>query len=313
MMIRVPASTDGASATIELSESLALLQALTAEVARRHDMRLLLIKGDSLTHHGLRRPRVHADVDVLLAPRDADRFIDALAKWGWRPRQGRFVGYPAPHHSVTLIHDNWNADIDVHREFPGFLRDPDEVFDALWARRTPMRSAHQTATITDFAGSVLVFALHIVRSGSSDPRFAVELHALVEASENWSESQRTDIAALAAATGCSHALEAILPRIDVELRDDEADPAALHRWRARIEGRATSFGSWWRAITGASPREWPRRLWHGIWPSEEYLRTGTYLQPDDQRVNRARALRLRDGMRRNARALLARLRPRSRS
>lgn len=118
--------------TLSHAEAIPLAQLLTTEAAKRVGARCLLIKGATLDWHGLRPPRIPADVDLLVAPDEVEPFIDQLEEWGWYVRLGPFTDYPFPHHAVTLIHDQWPCDIDVHRRFPGFLRDPADVFDVLW-------------------------------------------------------------------------------------------------------------------------------------------------------------------------------------
>ena len=184
-------------------------------MARSHGLRVLVIKGSSLNHHRLRERTSHADVDVLVAPDDVEPFLKAMGDIGWRARMGKYNDYPVRNHSVTLIHDRWPADLDVHRVFPGFLRDAGEVFDQLWSRRVEIESANQPVDITDFSGSALVLALHSARSKAENPRHADELARLIQLSADWSAEQRADIAELARATGCSQALDEILPLMGV--------------------------------------------------------------------------------------------------
>lgn len=96
----------------------------------------------------------------------AETCHDAL---GWHSRLGRFDSYPFPHHSVTVIHEAWPCDIDVHHRFPGFLSSPGPVFDALWARRVSIPMAGQHIDIPDFSSSVLIMVLHSARSSTDNP------------------------------------------------------------------------------------------------------------------------------------------------
>ncbi|QCC76653.1 nucleotidyltransferase family protein [Nocardioides daphniae] len=68
------------------AEAMQLLYALTADVARRTGTRVLAIKGATLSHHGLRAPRVSADIDVLMHPDDVDTFVAGMEAAGWRRR-----------------------------------------------------------------------------------------------------------------------------------------------------------------------------------------------------------------------------------
>lgn len=80
-----------AAMTLTLGEAIPLLHALVADAAERSGTRALFIKGRSLDWHGLREPRIPADVDVLLPAGEVDALLAQLAEAGWR-RQGARVG-----------------------------------------------------------------------------------------------------------------------------------------------------------------------------------------------------------------------------
>lgn len=289
-------------------EARELLQALAADVGRRRGLRLLAIKGDSLFHHGLRTSRTHADVDVLVAPSDVDEFLAGMAAIGWYPRMGRFNDYPVPNHSVTLINDHWAVDLDVHRVFPGFLRDPAVVFDELWARRHQMKSGHQPVNIPDLPSSILIMALHSARSKADNSRHAYELNRLVTLSADWSDSLRANLADLAAATGCSRALSTVLPLWGVQVSaDDGASAADLARWRSVISGQHSSLDAWRASLAAQPVHRWPGLLANAVWPSEEYLRATSRMPPGGRSVNQVRLDRLRQGWARITKVAAARL------
>ena len=277
-------------------------------MARSHGLRVLVIKGTSLNHHGLRERTSHADVDVLVAPDDVEPFLKAMADIGWRARMGKYNDYPVRNHSVTLIHDRWPADLDVHRVFPGFLRDAGEVFDQLWSRRVEIESANQPVDITDFSGSALVLALHSARSKAENPRHADELARLIQLSADWSAEQRADIAELARATGCSQALDEILPLMGVPVStDDGASQADVTRWRQVIHGEVSSLEAWRANLREHPVHRWPGLVWHAVWPREEFLRATSRVPIGETNLNRIRQQRLTDGAARIGRTLKVKL------
>lgn len=234
----------------------------------------MLIKGISLTHHRLRVDRVSADIDILVEPAKVDTVLATLAEFGWHPRLGEYNDFPLRHHSVTVIHDDWPCDIDVHRRFPGFLADPAVTFDELWSRRQSMHTAGHDVPITDYSSSAIVMALHSVRSTVDNPRHTSELVHLIEISRDWDDQQRADIAEVAAHTGAARALQDILPLLGVTARRDEVviDNEALQAWRLRATGQATSLRTWLRyASEGSGLRDKLVRFWRALWPAEDYF------------------------------------------
>lgn len=283
---------------LTLAEAIPLVHALVGEASAHAGVRAVVIKGLSLEWHGLRRARVPADFDVLLAPSGVDTFIAEMAKTGWRRRLGEFNDFPVPHHSVTIIHDEWPCDVDVHRRFPGFLADPDQVFDILWARHESMPVAGHTVPVADWASSVLILALHSARSTPDNPRHVAELVHLEELAKEWSEAQRADIATLATQTGAAAALEAVLPRLGmaVVVDDNQVDAEALRQWQLRVQGRTSSASTWFRHVLSQPLRRWPAAIRDALWPSEEFLRAGRSIPPGRRALNRVRWQRLANGL-----------------
>lgn len=292
-------------------EALSLLPALALHVAEQCGTRLLLVKGDSYTHHGLRNERVHADIDVLLSPDDVTPFLAAMTDLGWHSRYGEYDDYPLPSHSKTLIHERWPIDIDVHRRFPGFLRDPRQVFEELWDTRSEVTLAGRRVPVTGLAASALVLALHSVRSKLDDPRYAPELERLCEAARGWDTKTRDDVRDLAIRTGCSQSLAQVLPRLGVEANlPDGADPIDLQRWASNLERGFPSPSLWFRNFRGSPLHSWPRMLWDTIWPNEAYLRGTRQIRPGKAALNRARRERIFRGSR-NLLAVVIRNQPRT--
>lgn len=283
---------------LTLAEAIPLVHASVGEASALAGVRALVIKGLTLEWHGLRPAWIPADVDVLLAPSGVETFIAEMAKTGWRRRLGEFNDFPVPHHSVTLVHDEWPCDIGVHRRFAGFMADPDHVFDILWERHESMPVAGHAVPVADWASSVLILALHSARITPDNPRHVAELVHLEELAQRWSDAQRADIATLAAQTGAAAALEAVLPRPGVEVVvDDELVDAEAHRqWQLRVQGRTSSAGTWFGHLMSQPVRRWPAAIRDALWPGEEFLRAGRPIPPGRKALNRARSMRLANGL-----------------
>lgn len=259
---------------LERAEANELASGIALEAAKISDARPLFVKGTSLTYHRLRPDRVSADVDVLVEPTKVDTFLAKLAEFGWHPRLGEYNDFPVRHHSVTVIHDDWPCDIDVHRRFPGFLADPVVAFEELWRRRQSMHVAGHDVPITDYSSSAVIMALHSVRSTVDNPRHTSELVRLIEISREWDDQQRADIAAVAARTGATRALQDVLPLLGVTARPDEVaiDDEALQAWQLRVTGQETPLRIWLRyASEGVGVRDTLGRIWRALWPAEDFF------------------------------------------
>lgn len=280
--------------SLSRAEAIQLAYALTAKAAELSGVRCLAIKGLVADAHALRAERTPADIDILIEPDGFDAVIRQLKGWGWRPRLGDFTDFPAPHHSVTLVHDDWPCDIDAHRRFPGFLASQREVFDALWERREGLPLAGRLVPVTDWAGSVAVMALHAVRSTNRNPRHAAELHHLVALSATWTEAQRADLTAFARATGCVASLEVVWQQLGVAMGSpaEEVPPDELAEWRRKVDGRVPSTRVWLRYLREGGPSGVLSRAWTMLWPPEEYLRAALPIGEGAAALLRARIFRI---------------------
>ncbi|PJJ65650.1 nucleotidyltransferase family protein [Compostimonas suwonensis] len=285
---------------LQRGEAVELAHALIDRVARARGIRALFIKGPSLALHGLRPPRVSADVDVLVDPLRFDELFDALVSLGWSERPSTFASRAFTTHSRTLVADGWPCDIDAHHRFPGFLADPAVVFEALWRRRTTMRLAGVRCEVPDRAGSILILALHSLRSSTAVPRHRGELDHLIGAvGPALSETERADLAELALETGSVATLDSVLPALGVDARatpEELAAPEALE-WRRRVAAGAPITHHWLSAVMDAPWRGRPRLLLHALWPSAHDLRLDhPDIAPGSLALLRARWQRLGRGL-----------------
>lgn len=287
----------GGADALRLDEAVDLAHALVVEAAEQVGARVLFIKGRTYEPHGLRPPRSQADVDVMVDPAGFHELLTRLQGWGWYLRMGEFTDFPLPHHSVTLMHDSWPCDIDVHHRFPGFLGDPSAVFEELIKRRETMLIAGMPIPVPDFSSSVLVMALHSVRSAPDEHRPEGELRRLRALSEAWDLPTAKDLAHLAAATKSATALESLLPLLGVEVLDDgDLDPATLRRWRETALGHATPSGDWMERFRSAAPQQKLKVVRDALWPPESFMRASRPIGESRGDVNQARLRRLVKGI-----------------
>ncbi|ODT43124.1 MAG: hypothetical protein BGO45_03720 [Microbacterium sp. 71-36] len=274
-----------------LATSIELAHAWTSWLLEQEGIRALFIKGPGLAHHGLRQPRVSSDVDVLVAPAQADRFVEALRRNGWAERKERSERAIYVSHSVTLVHESWPCDIDVHHTFPGFLADPQETFDTLWARRVALPLARREVPVPDRLGSLLIASLHALRSRSTDPRHRRELDYLLTR-VSLSEQERLDLAALAISTGCDRTLRTVLTALDVpgpaDPADSRGDAVALREWELRVAAGASTGYMWLTMLRRQHGLSALRTARSAIWPSRAEL---SRMRPDavDSVLGRLRA------------------------
>lgn len=256
---------------LRADEAVELSHAWVSELAAAHGIRALIIKGPTLARQGLREERVSADTDVLIEPQRFAEFCDLVVAVGWRERPSLLIAEHTSSHSRTFVREGWPCDLDVHHRFPGFLAEPDDVFDALWARRTTLEFAHQGCAVTDRAGSALILALHSLRGTQQQERHPVELAQLTRVT--LTDGEKAGIASLAAATGSAATLADVLPRLGIHVDAPTAELASpeLREWRELVDVGAHGSYFWLRALRHAKPRDWPRLAWRAIWPTDHDL------------------------------------------
>ncbi|MCC2034043.1 nucleotidyltransferase family protein [Microbacterium allomyrinae] len=254
-----------------LGDSVELAHVWAHHVASERGIRVLSVKGASLAHHGLRDARQSADVDVLVDPSRLDDYLAAVASAGWRERPSSYASRRFTLHSHALAHPDWPCDLDVHAYFPGFLADPQHVFDTLWERRATFPAAHRTCATPDRVAAALILALHSLRGGHRDPRHQRELDRLIEIAA-LTEDERRDAAVLAVDTGCAATLEDVLPRLGVDApAAPPPDPAALQLWRGRVAARSEASYFWLTTLRAARWRDRPPIAFRAVWPSDHDL------------------------------------------
>ncbi|WP_169746796.1 nucleotidyltransferase family protein [Demequina gelatinilytica] len=282
------------------ADAVELAHALVDSVGRARGIRVLFLKGPGSAHHGLRPARVSADADAMVAPQDLAAMLDGLAAAGWHEREHSDLAHLFATHSVTLIHDSWPCDIDVHVRFPGFLREPADVFEALWERRVPLTLAGVEVCIPDRIGAILIAALHSLRTPAQTTRHAIEVRMLLDTVlPSLSETERADLASLASLTGCQDTARPVLERFVALPPPTPArvDPD-LDAWRVRTGAQGSSTVQHWQIIAGSPLRRRPRLIWNAFWRSEQDLRRDhPEIRPGRAALVRARFERWGRGLR----------------
>lgn len=241
---------------IDPRDGVALGHAMAERLARDLGARLLAIKGPVPSLQGLLPAHSSTDVDVLVAPDDFSAVRDGLHELGWSTLQVHDEARFLAHHSSTMAHPSWPITIDVHSTFPGFLANPTETFDGLWADRADLQIAGQTISATGPCGSTLVAALHALRDAHL-PESERDLGLLVEA---WAgrSSQLPALARLAEITGSAQSAAPLLGRLGLTPPPIVgcAGPA-LEEWRSNGQiGHVRGIG-WVREFREAPVLRWP--------------------------------------------------------
>lgn len=241
------------------SEARDVLAAMVARVARDARLDLLLIKGPSLSFHGLRAERAWGDVDVLVRPEHVPSVRRLLEESGWtafnEPSQYPLIALP---HAITLIHPRWHTEIDLHTFVPGCYAPAAVTFAELWQDRTSIELAHQLVLCTGRVGSALVAAVNVART-PSHPRSPGELTQWTDAVSRWSDADKSSLARLAAECGASDVLVPMFAAVGISsLRQGAMTTADWSDWRSRVEARPGR--AWWVSIRRAPLRRKPRQV-----------------------------------------------------
>jgi hypothetical protein len=252
-----------------------LLSALVAELGAANDVRVLAVKGLVANHFGIRPERVSADVDAVVDPRGLLTLAEAFGRCGWVERPTSDLARSLVAHSRSFIHPEWPSDVDLHGQYPGMLADPHVAFDALWSRRSTLTLAGRSVPATDFSGTVLVSALHSLRTWRESDRLPAEFEFLLsDVVPGLDETARADIVDLARALGALETARPLLGQLGVALPPSRlagVDPR-LDEWRARTNSgadRTAQLVLWTRKQPGGSrTRAVARALWQ---PTDEFL------------------------------------------
>lgn len=258
-------------------EAVPLLHVLAHHALRSEGIRCLAIKGPVLELQGLREARPSVDADVWVDP---CRWADALAHLdsiGWQEGSHNISARVVPPHSATLTHDQWPIELDLHHRFPGFLADPQHVFDVLHARRSQVRIAGVLVDSTDVVGSAAVAALHLLR----DPnQRRAEIAGLIDRLRSRLDSQHLKaLAELATDSGSASTLAPVLEALNVTSGALTNQEAALEAWRLRAASSGMHSVAWLYQLRSSPLSAWPGILRRAVLLTEPDIRR---LYPDER-------------------------------
>lgn len=236
-------ATGGFSKPLPALVRITFAHATAQRLADQAGVRILHVKGPA-THLDLLprtnddqiAPRQSSDADVLVEPEGVDRFVAAVASASWREITSFTTG-SAFEHAASYWHDKLGY-VDIHRVFPGFRADPNEVFDRLWSSRIPVSFAGIDGSAPDVTAQRLLLLMHAARDAGSPDHTDIRL-AWGEANDQ----QRAQILALADALDARLALAAAIGGLD-KFRDEpefelwsyfsSGGGRRVDEWRARI-------------------------------------------------------------------------------
>lgn len=292
---------------LPLPAAVLLLHAWCGAQFEASGLRALFIKGPALAQQGLRPARISSDVDILASPADFDGIRTLLQANGWTPRPSVYAGDFYDDHSISFVNEKWPCDVDVHRRYPGFLADPDIVFERLWSDRVALTFAHVECWTCDRPANALIMALHALRGAVDGSRHQRELIHLTD-DVVFSDEERQRLSNVAAATGATLSADGYLGRLSLPPSLEAlapVDPRALRAWHLRLAANDTPVWVWLDAYRQAKGARRVRVVARALWPSRQDLEMDASRPTATvgQRL-RVRVARLADGIPAAARLLV---------
>ncbi|MBZ5734932.1 glycosyltransferase [Nocardioides sp. TRM66260-LWL] len=258
--------------TLDPDEAVELGYVLALKLAESHGIRAMAIKGPVARSHGVRPPGDRSiDVDVWVDPASWDTYCAVLRDAGWEIGVLHRSASILPIHSDAFVHPLWPCEIDVHHRFPGFLAEPQLVFDTLWERRAPSLIAGLQLVGCDRPSSVLIELLHHLRGG---PQRRPRLAWLIDRLGTLDESARDELAALAQLTGAWEALEGERELLGLRSQAVPAPPLVekLEDWRLKVAAGDALAVPALAELRRESVRRWPGLIWRTIWLTDDEIR-----------------------------------------
>jgi hypothetical protein len=241
------------AATITLAESVVLAHALAAHVAVEIGAQYLVFKGPVAIMQGFRENKTSSDADILIDPARLDDYLAAMARRGWRPRREAVAPRYFPVHSVSLFHQRWASDIDVHFRYPGFFASDTEVFELLVSDcETRIIGGREIRAASPRAGG-LILAVHALRDPLR-PQSVRDLAAVerVFTRRFEDESERTATILLATQLRARHTLAPLFDRLSVPPAAGDLSPDEARAWQLVVAGTGSTAFHWWVAFHDAS-------------------------------------------------------------
>ena len=142
-----------------------LAHAYFQRLADLHGIDILHIKGYAFNSEIFKPDRHSTDADLLVRPSHVNTFVHILLADGWSI-QAHFDTGSVFEHAMTLYHESWGL-TDIHRFFPGLGKDPERVFQQLWAAHMQREIAHRSCAVPSVLDSRLIVVLHRARASSA--------------------------------------------------------------------------------------------------------------------------------------------------
>lgn len=241
-------------------------RALVIQVAQELGVPAIVIKGRALAYHRLEQPKVSADVDVLVRPSDFSKLVEELGKKGWAERPWSDPDGIFPQHSMTLLHQNWPIDIDVHVRFPGCEIPGEDLLEALLSTCEYVAEAGQAVPIPGRLETIVIAAVHLLRDASDLGALG---RVMTFADEIAQSETATDVVDAARRLGALATAEPFLRQaFPASVPEDVGRPSdewlrlsnTTHAGALRIEKLIQSRG---RGVVGM--------VWRALYPSREAL------------------------------------------
>lgn len=252
-------------------DAVTLAHLVAHECARSVGVRSLSIKGPVANTYGLRPPGSSADADIIVPFDAGPATAQALQNAGWAPREMSDVGRTAVEHSTSFTHQSWPCDIDLHIKWPGFTATPDQVFEALWERRTHLQLANLEVTIPDRPSSILIAVTHALRSPLQNARHSREfLYLKNTVIPELDAASRAELVELAVQLGAVDTARPLLEYLEVPLPAPvpRGISTELDAWRERVAARASETSKLLLALRKVPWARRPAFLARVIWPKE---------------------------------------------
>lgn len=228
---------------LPLSAANELAVGLVQTIAEERDARVIFIKGLVTERYRQRVSRPSSDVDVLVESGSFESVVTGLCSLGWHLRP-QSMGHAAfVDHSVSLMHDRWPNDIDVHVYFPGFFNSSELVFEELWRERATVQLASHDVDVAGEVASFIIVVLHALRS-PYEPASQQQL----DFAENYVKERGGSFLAamedVVKRTGASIAMAPFLRRLGIEPGDPGAPSIQSAIWALHAEqgSRAADWG-----------------------------------------------------------------------
>lgn len=222
-------------ANVPLAVRMRLSHAYFQDLAHRHGIDLLHIKGYAFAEEVYRPGRSSSDVDLLVRPEHIEKLIKVAQSEGWKIL-AKFETGSIFEHAMTLYHGTWGL-VDVHRYFPGIGDSQGSAFEALWQNRRTRCIGNFPCNLPSLVDSRIFVLVHSARS---DDRHNPDLSFLQQtlSADDWQEIRQRlpEIGAELAFAAALHELDSFRAHPDYLLWKSVSEKTpTLIRWKARVK------------------------------------------------------------------------------